>query len=413
MLNFYVSLWFFIQVAAAIVLFRLSLPVLPNWFRQVLLLGVSAYFLSSLANALNFGPVLLVYLALVISLGQAALLTKGRMQSALITGGCVFAVLVLAVFKYAYVFESVNVGMSLANQLRALHWIGISYLTFKAIDYCLTMRLPSVAAQRKNSWLFAASYLVFFPAFISGPINRFAPYLAEQNAPPRAMSAIRVRNNVLRASLGVVKILFFAKVARAYSLLGPELEGTSPISLLRLSRSLYCYYLYFYFDFSGYCDAAIAVADFLEVRLPENFRYPLLSSSPQDFWNRWHITLSHWVRDRVFFPLVRLLVTRFSALPTLLASVVSIAITFTLVGAWHGDRPNWILYGTYHGIALSAELCYRSLMERFCPDLYERLLRARAYRAVTTFLTFNFVAWGLLLTLPLPTAWAFIQRTNF
>jgi D-alanyl-lipoteichoic acid acyltransferase DltB (MBOAT superfamily) len=411
-LNFYVSLWFFLQVAAAIVLFRLSLPVLPKWFRQVLLLGFSAYFLSSLANAANFAPVLLVYLVLIIALGQAIMFAKGWRQSALMAAACVFAVLVLALFKYAYLLESVNVGIKLADRLRALHWIGLSYLTFKAIDYCLAMRLPSVAEQRNTSWLFATSYLLFFPAFISGPINRFAHYLSDQNEPPRAMSGIRLRNNVLRASLGVVKILFFARIARAYSLLGPELEGTSPIPVLRLTRSLYCYYLYFYFDFSGYCDAAIAVADFLEVRLPENFRYPFLASSPQDFWNRWHITLSHWVRDRFFFPLLRLLVTRGSALPTLLASVLSIFATFTLVGAWHGDRPNWVFYGMYHGFALSAELCYRSLMERFWPDLYERLLGARAYRALTTFLTFNFVAWGLLLTLPLPTAWAYLQRTS-
>jgi D-alanyl-lipoteichoic acid acyltransferase DltB (MBOAT superfamily) len=147
--------------------------------------------------------------------------------------------------------------------------------------------------------LYGLSFLIFFPAFISGPIQRYSAYVKDQLQPWRPMTIARLRADLIRISLGVIKILLLAKWAYANSILNYDLHAGEPASGLALAGSLYFYYLYIYFDFSGYCDAAIALADCLEVRLPENFRFPFLASSPQDFWNRWHITLSHWVRDLV------------------------------------------------------------------------------------------------------------------
>jgi D-alanyl-lipoteichoic acid acyltransferase DltB (MBOAT superfamily) len=414
LLNFYVDLWFFVQAAVAVVLFRITLWVLPNWTRQPILLGVSAYFLSFLANFANFRLPLIAYVAVIVVFGEAIAFANGRYKSVLIGLASTLAVLVLLVYKYAYVAELANIGASYAARLHAIHWVGLSYLTFKAIDYCIAMRSAKMAQEHRSTcWLYACPYLVFFPAFVSGPINRFAPYLSEQIQPPVPMTAVRLRGNVLRASLGVIKILFFAKLARAYSIVGPEFGGSGPLSFASLAIGLYSYYLFIYFDFSGYCDVAIALADFFEVRLPENFQYPFLASSPQDFWNRWHITLSHWMRDMVFFRFLRFLVKRFPALPSLAASMASIFLTFTLVGAWHGDQLNWVLYGCYHGFALSTELAYRWCMESYWPDLYDRLLGSRVYRVVITVATFNLVAWGLLLTQPLESAAAILERMTF
>jgi D-alanyl-lipoteichoic acid acyltransferase DltB (MBOAT superfamily) len=103
----------------------------------------------------------------------------------------------------------------------------------------------------------------------------------------------------------------------------------------------------------------------------------------------------------VFFRLLQGILRRWPDTPILAASVPSIFVTFVLMGVWHGNGLNWLLYGCYHGVALSGELLYRAAMERFCPDLYDRLIASRPYRWACVFLMFNFVAWGLLLTEPL------------
>jgi D-alanyl-lipoteichoic acid acyltransferase DltB (MBOAT superfamily) len=413
LLNFYVNLGFFVDVAVAIVVFRLALPALPYWGRQLALIAMSTYFLSFVFPGITIRFVLAGYVIVVVAIGEAIAYARGRYKSLLIGIACTMAVSVLAAYKYEYLLELANIGTSSGWHLRGVQWIGLSYLTFRAIDYVLAMRSANKMFDRRGTnWLYACSFLTFFPAYVSGPINRFLPYRTEQGQAPTPMSFARVRRNVLRASLGVVKLLFFGKIARAYSLLGPMSDGNGVISVGDLAIGLYSYYLYLYFDFSGYCDAAIAVADFLEVRLPENFRYPFLASSPQDFWNRWHITLSHWMRDMVFFRLLRGIATRFRRVPPLAASMISVFITFTLVGAWHGDRFNWVLYGCYHGLALALHMIYRWTMEATCPDLYQRLLDSLVYRATATIVTFNFIAWGLLLTLPLDSALGILERVS-
>ena len=400
--NFYVSLSFFGQCAAAIALFRALLPVLPRAGRQVFLVACSAFFLSRLDGFPNFRLPMGLYLLAALVLGQAIALSAGRTRSILVAIASSAAVAVLAVYKYPHVLTLVGLPGAIPRNISGWHWIGLSYLSFKAIDFFVAMASGKKDHRPgKTGWLYGAAYLTFFPAFVSGPIHRFAPYLANQSADYTRMTWPRFRGNLMRVSIGVIKILFFAELVYQYSPLGAEFPKTGPLPFWMLVQSLYCYYLYLYFDFSGYCDVAIALADFFEVRVIENFNFPLLATSPQDFWNRWHISLSQWLRDMVFFRLLQGILRRWPDTPILAASVPSIFVTFVLMGVWHGNGLNWLLYGCYHGVALSGELLYRAAMERFCPDLYDRLIASRPYRWACVFLMFNFVAWGLLLTEPL------------
>jgi D-alanyl-lipoteichoic acid acyltransferase DltB (MBOAT superfamily) len=103
----------------------------------------------------------------------------------------------------------------------------------------------------------------------------------------------------------------------------------------------------------------------------------------------------------VFFRSLRFTFKRFPQAPELPASMTSIFITFMLMGAWHGDSVNWVLYGCYHGAALSLELAYRRMMETYCPNIYEAISSNTIYNILCMVMMFNFIAWGLLLTLPL------------
>jgi membrane protein involved in D-alanine export len=404
LINFYVNLYFFIRVAVAAILFRAAARYSPALVRQLLLFLISLYFVAQLSGSRSFLPALGLYLVAVLAFGRAIAAARGGLKSHLMAWACVSCVLVLVAYKYGGRLGGTGPIGDALSRLRGLAWIGLSYLTFRAIDYVVVIRSRSKPAL--PGWqdaLYGLSFLIFFPAYVSGPIQRYQAYVKDQLQPWRPLTFFRLRDDILRISIGVIKILFLGKWAYANCILTYDLRAGEPSSWLALAVSLYCYYLYFYFDFSGYCDAAIGLADILEVRVPENFHYPFLSTSPQDFWNRWHITLAQWLRDMVFFRSLRSILKRFPRASELPVSMTCIFFTFVLMGAWHGDTWNWVLYGCYHGSALSGELAYRRAMETFCPDAYQRLTESPLYRLLCIVLMFNYVAWGLLLTLPLDT----------
>jgi D-alanyl-lipoteichoic acid acyltransferase DltB (MBOAT superfamily) len=363
---------------------------------------VSVYFLTWLSNFSATAPLLALYVLGALALGWALRGREERGGLLLVSIGCTGCLAVLLLFKYHPFLPDVAQLQKLLVRVRLIEWIGLSYLTFRTIDYLTCMRQEAAGDGTGGPrWLYGCSYLLFFPGYVSGPINRFRLYVDEQTKEHAPLTLVRLRDNLLRISLGIIKILLLGRLARSYSMLGPEFGGFANASFSTLTISLYACYLYYYFDFSGYCDVAIALADFFEVRLPENFNYPFLASSPQDFWNRWHVSLTHWLRDFVFFRLFAFVSLRWPAIPELLTLMVSSFVTLVLVGAWHGNSPNWVLYGCYHGAFLCLHLGYRQAMEAWCPELYDRLKENGIYRGACIFLTFNYIAWGLLLTLPL------------
>jgi D-alanyl-lipoteichoic acid acyltransferase DltB (MBOAT superfamily) len=400
--NYYVDLYFFGKVIVAVLAFRVAGRHLSHWLRQTFLIVISIYFLSTLSAFPAFRLPLVVYVVAALALGQAITATAGRAKARLLLAACSLAVLVLIAYKYGDHLPGPRPVRDALAHFRGSTWIGLSYLTFKTIDYLVAIRSNSrLTLPAARQGLYGLSYLIFFPAYVSGPIERYQAYVKDQLERWRPMTFFRLRDDCLRIAIGVIKILMLAKWAHANSILTYHFQAGEPASLVVLAEALYFYYLYIYFDFSGYCDVAIAFADLLEVRLPENFNYPFLATSPQDFWNRWHITMAHWLRDIVFFRSLRLIFKRFPRVPELPASMLSIFATFVLMGAWHGDALNWVLYGCYHGAALSAELGYRRAMETICPELYQRILSNHIYKIFCMIVMFNFVALGLLLTLPL------------
>ncbi len=402
MYNFFTNDLFFVHATVAAVAFRGAARVVPGWMRQLLLILISVYFLTWLSSFRTIGPLLAVYVLTALALGQILLTRATAVRPLLVTIGCAGCVAVLVLIKYHNMLPDFGKLHKLILRLGVIEWIGLSYLTFRTIDYLINVRpAQSAAGAGRAGWLYGCSYLLFFPGYVSGPINRYRTYCEEQAKGCTPLTFVRIRSNLLRISLGIVKILLLGRLAYSYSILAPEFPALGAVGFPALAVGLYAAYLYYYFDFAGYCDVAIALADFFEVRLPENFDRPFLASNPQDFWNRWHVTLTHWLRDFVFFRLLRFFTLRLPALPELAALMVSSFVTFALMGAWHGSALNWLLYGCYHGLALCLHLVYRNLMEIWLPDFYERLRGRWDYRGVCVFLTFNYVAWGLLLTLPL------------
>jgi len=253
---------------------------------------------------------------------------------------------VLAFFKYGEFLYRTAAALSplppVPRLLSIVVPLGISFYTFHSISYVIDtyrgVRPPS------GSFTDFALYVAFFPQLVAGPITRwnfFGPQLERER---------RVEPAGIEAALFLLAVGFLKKVVCADSLGGfvdevyADPTGTSQVEAW---VALYAYAFQIYFDFSGYTDIATGAALLLGFRLPENFRHPYLAESPREFWRRWHISLSTWLRDYLYVPLG-------GSRRGPARNVMSLMITMLLGGLWHGAAWAFVLWGGYHGVLLAA-----------------------------------------------------------
>jgi D-alanyl-lipoteichoic acid acyltransferase DltB (MBOAT superfamily) len=395
MTNFNTSLLYFVEVLVAAAAYRLTAPKLPEAVRHGALAALSLLFLAQL----QVNPIFLAATSTYVVLVTASAAALGRVHWLRNSGWAgaamvLAAVVALVAFKYRCYSGLLLGGMAKVPAMSGFEWLGLSYMTFRTIDLIIQVRRkPEIMPHP----LAAASFLLFFPAYLSGPVNRFPPFAEDVAKGPAPISLNELRNCLARMAVGVLKVLLIAQILRLNSPLG--LKSPAGLGAGMLLLGLYCQFAYIYFDFSGYTDVAIASGRLFGVRLPENFNLPFLSRNLQDFWNRWHISFAHWFRDYIYFVLLRWLRVNARRVSDLSANLGAIFVTFFLMGAWHGDGLNWLLYGAYHGAGMSALVAAR----RFTPSpLSMRLSESKAFAAASTLATVSFVSVGLLLTHPMP-----------
>jgi alginate O-acetyltransferase complex protein AlgI len=259
---------------------------------------------------------------------------------------------VLGVFKYANFFvDNINslltvIGVGPSHTLafpRLLLPIGISFFTFHAISYVVDVYRRDATAQK--SPVHAALYLLLFPQLIAGPIIRYRD-IADQLA-RRVVALDDFAYGTRRFIIGLAKKVLIANVVA-----GPadRIFALPPaqLSAAHAWLALCCYTLQIYFDFSGYSDMAIGLGRMFGFRFPENFRWPYIASSVQEFWRRWHISLSTWFRDYLYIPLGGNRVPP----PRQYRNLV---LVFFLCGLWHGASWNFVIWGLWHGAFLVVE----------------------------------------------------------
>jgi alginate O-acetyltransferase complex protein AlgI len=291
-------------------------------------------------------------------------------------------VLPLVFFKAAA--PSVAAGASI---LSALGWsvktrvvalalpVGISFYTLQAISYVVDVH-RRVYAPTRSLLSFLASFTLF-PHLLSGPIVR-SSMLVPQIERADEVSWSTARRALLLFTVGLAKKSIADRLAPAAD---AAFDASAPISSLAAWTGLLAYAAQLYGDFSGYTDMATALAALLGLELPPNFNLPYLATSPVDFWRRWHISLSTWLRDYVYLPLgVRVRKHRYG----------NIVATWIVAGLWHGVSLPFFLYGLYHGLLLSGT---EWLMRRFDPEEPP----AGMARAGRTLVTFYLVLMGYVL----------------
>ena len=219
--------------------------------------------------------------------------------------------------------------------------IGISFYTFQSLSYTIDVWRGRIEAER--SLLRFATYVAFFPQLVAGPIVRPSEFLPQLRAAAR-VDVDDVNIAIYRISKGLVKKVLLGDLIAA-NFTDLVFATPSRYSSLENLIALYAFTLQIYADFSGYSDMAIGVARLLGFKLPENFERPYQSQDVGEFWRRWHMTLSNWLRDYVFFPLGG---SRGSHART----YFNLWLTMFLVGIWHGASWNFVIYGNLHALAL-------------------------------------------------------------
>ena len=375
-----------LQFVGFFALVLLGLRLMPNrGSRQVLLLVANIVFYGSGTPwhlAVLAVPSLFDY-ALAIKIEGT---TRAAARRQWLTLSIVSNLGLLAYFKYANFFAGTIAGLFHVDTapLDIALPIGISFFTFKTMSYTIDVYRGEIRACR-SLWRFAM-FVGYFPELVAGPIVRgsiFLPQLDRGLQPKwrRTTAGIQIM------LLGYTKKLLIADrlatfVDTVFQTPGMFSRGTVIAAVIAYSLQIYC-------DFSGYSDIAIGASRIIGFDLPENFNMPYLATSITDFWRRWHMTLSRWLRDYLYIPLGG---NRKGALRT----YMNLMLTMLLGGLWHGANWTFVAWGLLHGIGLAT---HKFWQQRFgaavdaarLPDLIRRANRFLAWAATYAFVCAGWV----------------------
>jgi D-alanyl-lipoteichoic acid acyltransferase DltB (MBOAT superfamily) len=286
---------------------------------------------------------------------------------------------VLAYFKYANFFAwnwAQIVGGNF-SPLNIVLPIGISFYTFQSISYIIEVYKGNV--QPARTWLEYAFFISFFPTLLAGPImraNYFLPQLAKNEPPARS----DVYLGLWLVIVGIIKKAIIADYIAQYNdlifTIDPSI-GVPGYSGFECLMGILGYTMQIYCDFSGYSDMAIGIALIMGFRLAMNFNFPYKARNLTDFWRRWHISLSTWLRDYVYIPLGGNRKGR-------VRTYINTTLTMLIGGLWHGAAWRFVIWGGMHGVGLAVHKATSPLLRRVA-DVW-------AVKAVSWLLTFTFVA---------------------
>ena len=277
--------------------------------------------------------------------------------------------------------------------------VGLSYVFFRVLHLAISARDDPAAA--KVGSVEYVNYTMNFTSLVSGPIQEFEDYhrMTDQEPPPLRASDVGIAIERIVAGL-----FSFVVMAALVSALRTDLEASLAGALPPMTRAFdiaaltAAYPVFLFFNFAGYTSFVIGVARFFRLELPENFNQPFRAASFIDYWNRWHMSLSTWLKAHVYNPLLLNMARRVSSLRLLpLVNVLALFVTFFLIGLWHGPTWHFVVFGVLNGSGVAVNQFYRIGMQRRLGSATFLKLGARtSYLFVGRGVTFAWVAFTLL-----------------
>ena len=272
------------------------------------------------------------------------------------------------------------------TSLHLLAFIGISYMSFKTIQ--IMLEISDGLIKEKISVKDYLQFLLFFPTVSAGPIDRSRRFLKEINeVMPRKEYLELAGDGVYRIVLGLLyKVVLSTYVYQM--LLTLSNTGTVVYSI----KYMYLYTLYLFFDFAGYSLMAVGSSNILGIQTPMNFNKPFLSVDIKDFWTRWHITLSTWLRDFVFSRVLMQVIRKKWFKNRLHNATYAYMVNMLVMGFWHGLSVSYIVYGFYHGVLMAGFEVYQKKS-----NFYKKNKNKNWYKLLSWFVTMNLVMVGFFI----------------
>src|SRR5580698_1111109 len=268
---------------------------------------------------------------------------------------------------------ALNIGlMAFAKHLPGLPWVlplALSFYGFQSLTY--TIEIYRRDAKPAASYLAYLASASFFPTTVAGPITRI-PTLLPQWAKREMLSSQDGGKALFLIGLGLVKKLLIADFL-AEALVNRVFDLPKLYSGAEVLAGVYGYALQLYYDFSGYTDIAIGSALVLGITLPPNFNRPYAAQNISDFWRRWHMSFSHWLRDYLYFSLPGLR-SRWK-----IFAYLNLVITMMLGGLWHGAGWTFLVWGAWHGVGLAGHRWWQALRGKRKPSIAPAAGFARAF----------------------------------
>ncbi len=270
------------------------------------------------------------------------------------------------------------------TQWHLLAFIGISYMSFKTIQ--IMIEISDGLIKERVSIIDYIQFLLFFPTVSSGPIDRSRRFMVDIKERMLRDEYLELAGvGVYRVVLGLLYKVVLSTYSYHYLVTLPNF-GSLEYSI----KYMYLYTLYLFFDFAGYSLMAVGSSNILGIKTPMNFNKPFLSIDIKDFWNRWHITLSTWLRDFVFSRVFMEATKKKRFKKRLNTAMYAYMVNMLLMGFWHGLTISYIVYGAYHGI-LMAGFEYYQKKSKF----YKKNKNKAWYKVCSWFVTINLVIFGL------------------
>ncbi len=319
--------------------------LMPKNYRHIELLFASYVFYMWW----NWKLIVLILFTTIVSYASGIIISRNqsiKIRKTVLCVGIVLCLGVLFFFKYFnFLFEIVSsvgnkikVG-SLSGYFEIILPVGISFYTFQTLSYIVDVYKGTIAAEKDISYY--ALFVTFFPQLVAGPIERPGDLLPQLKNRDAKFKQIEYNDAFRYLLIGAFKKVAIADIIGIY--VNKVYENLVDSNGLMILFATLLFSIQIYCDFSGYSDIAVGCAKLFGINLTENFNSPYKSKSIKEFWTRWHISLSRWLRDYVYFPLGGSRVKK-------IRWAINIIIVFFISGLWHGASYNFIIWGLLHGI---------------------------------------------------------------
>ena len=367
--------------------------LLPKKSQPVIILLASIFFIAQFNRFTGISVmicVIIFYLTGILSVN-----VKIKYRKIVLNAGIILSVINLILLKYLLDYNLalinsviINLGSSKINISSLAIPVGISYYTFTGIGYLIEIYKDRIKAE-KNILLFT-NYLVFFPKFSAGPIERADRFLNQV----KQQKSFDYEMAVSGAKLilwGLFKKMVIAD--RLAVFVDAAYENPYDAGGLVLSAAAVLYSIQIYTDFSGYTDIARGTARIFGFKITDNFKRPYFSKSMSDFWTRWHISLSSWVRDYIFLPIaykLAALKTKSIFSKNKFNYLISTAVTMTIIGIWHGIEVGFLIWSSMHIIFLFIGFIFKKKKQRKFKSFIKSHNLRKILSAVITFILITF-----------------------